>query len=128
MATINLKVPLRRSSAGAFAANEDTLDAVRDDLKVLLLTNYGERPIHYDFGANLRSAIFEFQGAELRQVVEDLIRAAVEKWMPFVNLLSVVIEDETTTPGLVSNSIQVNLEFTVGNLDIKKTLKQRIKA
>ena len=57
--SINVMFPMKKSSSGAFQTNITTFDAVRDDLKILLLTNHGERPIHYDFGANLRSAIFE---------------------------------------------------------------------
>ena len=57
--SINLQFPLRRSSKGAFATNDSTINAVVDDLKLLLLTNHGERPVHGDFGANLRSIIFE---------------------------------------------------------------------
>jgi phage baseplate assembly protein W len=57
--SINLKFPLRRSSAGAFETNVTTIAAVTDDLKILILTNFGERPMQYDFGANLRSVVFE---------------------------------------------------------------------
>jgi phage baseplate assembly protein W len=118
---------MRKSSKGAFDTNEDTLSAVADDLKILILTNHGERPIHYDFGANLRSVIFEFQGEDLRIAVQDLIRAAVDKWMPFVNLLNIGVEDSTTTTTLRNNEIHVTIEFSVGNIDSKRILKQRIR-
>jgi len=129
MATpINLQFPMRRSPQGSFATNESTLDAIADDLKILLLTNYGERPIHYDFGANLREVIFELQGDDLSQSIEDHIVVAIEKWMPFVNVINIDVQDKTTTPTLRSNEIHVKIEFSVGNLDSTKTLEQKISA
>lgn len=127
MATINLQFPLKKSAQGAFATNEDTLDAIADDLRILLLSNYGERPILYDFGANLRSVIFESQGESLRQRTSDLIQAAVEKWMPYVRLVRIDVEDFTINSTLLDNEIHVELEFSVGDIDITKVLSQRIR-
>jgi len=125
---INIKYPLRHGKAGAFEINEDTFDAIIDDLRILILTNYGERPVHYDFGANLRPLIFEFRGEDLRQAINDSIITAVEKWMPFVNVVSLTVEDETTNHILGPNQIHLKLEFSVGNIDITKILTQRLTA
>jgi phage baseplate assembly protein W len=123
--SINLKFPLKKSSKGAFDTNTATIDAVADDLRILIITNHGERPIHYDFGANLRSVIFE-QGTDVRQRVKDSIYAAVEKWMPFVNLVDVEVDDNATDQTLMLNEVKVKIEFTVNQL--KGVLTQRIKA
>lgn len=125
MAAINLKFPLKRGTAGAFETNQSTIQAVADDLRILILTNYGERPIHYDFGANLRRIIFE-QGADVRQQVRDAIVAAVEKWMPFVVLLEVAVDDVTTDSTLRPNEVHVTITFAVGQLE--GALEQRIRA
>lgn len=121
---INLSFPLRKSSKGAFETNQSTLDAIRDDLRILLLTNHGERPIHYDFGANLRRLIFE-QSPGVLQQAEDLISAAVEKWMPFVKLVEIKVENDTVNPGLRPNELKINLKFSVGQLE--GSLEQRIR-
>jgi phage baseplate assembly protein W len=128
MATpINIKFPMRTSPKGAFDTNEDTLSAVADDLKILILTNHGERPIHYDFGANLRALLFEQQTSDFKQRVGDQIRSAVEKWMPFVNILRLDVQDSTTSTSLKTNEVHVEIEFSVGNIDARKVLKQRIR-
>lgn len=127
MASINLQLPLRKSSKGAFATNVETVRAIADDLRLLILTNHGERVIHGDFGANLRKVIFELQGAQLRQVTKDLINAAVEKWMPFVILNNVIVTDSTVDQTLRQNEIHVKIEFSVGP-GIEGSLEQRIRA
>lgn len=123
--SINVKFPLRKSAHGAFQTNTSTIDAVKDDLRLLILTNYGERPIHYDFGANLRSIIFE-QGPDVEQKITDAIQAAVEKWMPFVILNSIKVSDSSTNSVLQSNEIRVTINFSVNN--IEGVLEQRVSA
>lgn len=125
---INMKWPMRHGTKGAFETNEDTFDAILDDLKILILTNFGERPVHFDFGANLRPLIFELQGADLRQAINDSVIAAVEKWMPFVNVVNLTVDDETTVTTLRPNEVHITLEFSVGNIDITRILRQRISA
>lgn len=112
---INLKYPLRKSSLGAFETNQATIDAVRDDLKILILTNHGERPAQYDFGANLRSAIFD-QGDGLVEKVRDLITIAVNKWMPFVTLNDIQVLTSETDTTLLPNQVRIIIEFSVGKI------------
>jgi len=118
--SINVQFPLRKGKKGAFETNDTTIDAVTDDLRVLLLTNYGERPIHYDFGCNLRGIVFE-QGAG----IEDLITAAIEKWMPFVSLVEVRVDDSTTDQSVRDHELMVHLRFRVGQ--VEGSLKQKIR-
>jgi phage baseplate assembly protein W len=121
---INLTFPLRPGSAGAFATNDSTIDAVVDDLKLLLLSNHGERPIHGDFGANLRSIVFD-PGPGVLQRAEDLVLSAIEKWMPFVQVNTIEVSDSTTDTTLQSNELRIKLNFTVGQ--IEGSLNQRIR-
>lgn len=125
---INFKFPLRQASAGGFETNDTTLNAVADDLRILILTNYGERPIHYDFGANLRGIIFEQQGDILRTMVSDAIIAAIDKWMPFVNILEIMVDDVTTVNTLRENEVHVTIRYSVGNIDDVRVLKQILRA
>lgn len=115
---INLKVPLRRSPRGAFATNDSTLEAVADDLKCLILTNHGERVIHYDFGANLRALIFE-QGIDVKQQIADAITSAVEKWMPFVAIrdMQIILSDEDLS--VPNNQVKVKISFFVGKTGLQ---------
>ena len=122
---VGIKFPMKRSSRGAFATNDSTIDAVIDDMRILILTNHGERPVHFDFGANLRPIIFE-QGPDVAQRVEDAIVSAVEKWMPFVNLKRVEVTTIDDDPSLRPNEIRAKISFTVGQ--VQGQLEQRVAA
>lgn len=114
---ISIQTPLRPSSRGTFVTNDTTVDAVANDLKDLILTNYGERVIQYDFGANLRPLIFE-QDLNIEQKITDAITSAAQKWIPLANILNIDVQTASTNSQLTENSVQVSVTFTVGNTDI----------
>lgn len=86
---IGFKTPLRfgNNSEGVFAMHFRLEDQLHDNLRNLLLTNWGERVVLYEFGANLRELVTEFSNREdfdseaVRRIAE-----AVSKWMPYVQL------------------------------------------
>jgi phage baseplate assembly protein W len=87
---IGIKTPatLGNNGEGIFAMYTNIQDVVHDNLRNLLLTNHGERLVHYDLGANLRPLVADFTSKENFDG-EAMIRinTAVTKWMPFVSLV-----------------------------------------
>lgn len=118
---INLKFPLRAYRKGFFESNSTTLDAVREDIKVLLLTTKGERLINSDIGTNISvfsGILFDQRNrAEMKTRVENEIREALSKWMPNVTLtsLEIVIKDDETGYGLTDNEILIRMQYVVNN-------------
>lgn len=110
---INLKYPLAYASKGAFATNDTTVDAIADDLKMLIKTNWGERVIQYDFGANLRALLFN-PSVNTKQQITDSINSAVQRWMPFVNIddLQVSLTEDDATVDY--NQASIKIHFSVG--------------
>ena len=58
---IGIKTPLRFASGdGLYGMNYVLSDQVKDNLRNLIMTNWGERLGFYDFGGNLRSLTTEY--------------------------------------------------------------------
>ena len=85
---IGIKTPLRPGTQeGLFAMHYNLPDQVHDNLRNLILTNWGERVGFYDFGANLRPLMTEFVSQDNFDVQAiERISSAVQRWMPFVSL------------------------------------------
>lgn len=85
---IGIKTPLSQGQQeGIFAMHYTLADQVHDNLRNLLLTNWGERLGFYDFGANLRPLTTELVSQEdFDAACIERISGAVNKWMPFINL------------------------------------------
>ena len=104
---------MQMSPQGAFAMNTTTVDAIADDIKVLLKTNHGERPMQYYYGANLRALLFN-PSPNLKQQISDSITTAIDKWMPYVvvnNIQILLTEDDATVD---YNSAVINIAFSIG--------------
>lgn len=87
---IGIKTPVEfgGNGEGLFAMHTNVQDAVHDNLRNLLLTNFGDRLVHYDFGADLRPLVADFSSKDdFDEEAKIRINTAVAKWMPFISLV-----------------------------------------
>lgn len=116
---IGVKTPLRYGSKeGIFAMNFSLADQVHDNLRNLILTNWGERLGLYDFGANLRPLMTELVSQDDfdAQAVER-INGAVQRWMPFISL-----ETFESIPDRLNNKntavIKLRIAYSIPSLNV----------
>lgn len=116
-----IKTPLCIGSAeGILEMNYNLGEQFADNLRNLLLTNWGERVGLYQFGGNLKSLTAEYEAQDNfdSQAIER-IKAAVDKWMPFIDL-----EDFTSVIDRVENTytaiIKINITYNIPALNIKR--------
>lgn len=85
---IGIKTPMSLSTNGnPYTMTMTIADQIQDNLRNLLLTNWGERLGIYKYGANLRSVLAEMSTTEnIDSIVMKLINDAVNEYMPFVTL------------------------------------------
>lgn len=87
---IGIKTPLEiRDGNGndIFVTYDNLASVVNDNLRNLLLTNWGERLGFYNFGANLRPLLSDLVSQDdFDTAAIERINAAVTKWMPYVSL------------------------------------------
>lgn len=109
---IGIKTPLQLGNGEIFSMNTNMSDQMADNFRNLLLTNFGERLGLYDFGANLRELLTEYNNKnDFDQEAINRITIAVNKWMPFITLTnfeSSVNESKNHSLGLASITITVN--------------------
>ena len=74
---IGIKTPLSLDLGrqGLFEMHTDLAKQISDNLRNLILTNHGERLGFYDFGANLRTLVFELgsENADQKAMILSLI-------------------------------------------------------
>lgn len=117
---IGIKTPLRSGhDEGIFAMNYTLADQVHDNLRNLILTNWGERLGLYDFGANLRPLLSEFvsQDSFDAQAVER-ISAAVSRWMPYVSLDNFLSEVDRRRDSNGTAIIRVTITYNIPTLNV----------
>lgn len=118
---IGIKTPLTlgQTNDGIFAMHFSLENQIQDNLRNLLMTNWGERVAFYHFGANLRELSLELGSDIFDREVMVRIKRAVNTWMPFVELQTF----EKTIVGRVQGASvsQVNLliKYNVPKLGIQ---------
>ena len=111
---INIKTPLSLGygKGGLFVMNTTMRDAIADNLKNLLLTNAGERPMNPGFGENLKPLLAEFGTPEFESEVMVRIKTAVNRSMPWVSLATLKLQKIETpkTSGVIA--VQVTIKYS----------------
>ena len=111
---IGFTLPFSKSSdsIGFFETTSDDVSAVKENLKSLLLTNWGERVNHYHFGCNFKEFLFEnMHQDELKSQIAERILNQIDMWMPFlaINNLNILFhEDDANVP---ENGLSVRIDF-----------------
>lgn len=125
---IGIKTPLQLGSQdGILVMNHSLIEQIHDNLRNLLLTNWGERVGLYNFGGNLRPLTTEFSTLDnFDAAAMERITSAVQLWMPFISLenyessidrmhnkntaiISIVISYSCVSLGISNKSLEIRL-------------------
>jgi len=119
---IGIKTPMREGngSDGIFAMHKDIGDVIADNLRNLVLTNWGERLVHYRYGANLMELTTEIVNKDDFELeAAKRISTAVGTWMSYVNLIDLNSDvDYTKKPSEAIALIRIYLTYDVPSLSI----------
>lgn len=121
--SIGFTFPFSQStgSLGYLEPTNDVVSAIESNVRNLLLTNWGERPMHYDFGVNMREFIFEPATDELRGRIAERVKQQLAKWMNFLQLVELYIIFDNEQGTVVENGITVKMKVIYGNIPVNVT-------
>ena len=119
---IGIKTPLRPGTTeGVLAMHFNLADAAHDNLRNLILTNFGERLGLYDFGANLRPLTAEFVSQEnFDSAAVERIRSAVLKWMPYIELEDYTAAIDKENSGGSISAFVLTITYNIPALQVKR--------
>jgi phage baseplate assembly protein W len=93
---------------GYFKTTKTTIDSIKNNIKLLLQTNQGERMFQPNLGMNLRNLLFEPMTEDLTIQIENNIVDVFERWLPFVELRNIDVERRNE-----ANQTKINIEFNI---------------
>lgn len=110
------KLPLSFDPSDGYALNKEYEEMIKQNLKMLILTNPGERIMLPDFGVGLRRYLFE-PNIETQAQIERRIQSQIQEYMPFVELNEIQFGDDISSDSAVS-VLNIRLDFLIKPLDI----------
>jgi phage baseplate assembly protein W len=121
---INMKFPVRSYRKGFFETNSTKLDALREDIKILLLTRKGERLMNPRLGTSITTfaaVLFDqISKDEMKLRIQNEITAALRAFMPNVILASLELftyqdKDKNIPYSIRENDIVLRMSFVALN-------------
>ena len=117
--SINLKFPLKSYRRGFFQGNTDTISAVRENIKILLLTLKGERVMHAEMGTNipvLQGQLFEpISRDETFENIRLEIETAIQSYLPYIRVLNIKMVTQEEEPILGNNKIRISMTYAISD-------------
>ena len=109
---IGVKTPLSKHDRfGYFDSNTEILAHEKQNLVNLMMTEFGERVIHYDLGMNLQHVLFEQASDTTKHMVTENIVDAVSKWLPHLTIKRVNVAFNRDDRTVGENEIKIELGF-----------------
>ena len=113
--SVGIDFPLGRVSNGDgyFKTTKTTIDSIKNNIKLLLQTNQGERLFQPNLGMNLRQLLFEHVTTENLIGVQNAILDKIEFWLPFVEVRDIRVLSRNNTTAIGENEIRVKILFNI---------------
>ncbi|HLT19396.1 MAG TPA: GPW/gp25 family protein [Thermomicrobiales bacterium] len=106
-----LSFPPRVDASGRLALSADE-DNVRESIRLILLTEPGERVMREEFGCGLRRFLFEPNTVRTRELIRERVARAITLWEPRVVVEDVSVEADRDDPRLLAITIRFRLIAT----------------
>ncbi len=118
---IGITLPIQIGNMGYFQQSFDTLVQVKSNFLNLILTRKGERVHQPEFGCGIHDYLFEQLTPENVEGARLSVLTAVERWMPFLELVQ--FELNTDTNNLDNNRLQLYVGYRLKkNPNIRDTI------
>lgn len=86
-------------------------DAIKQSVRNIISTSFGEKPFHPEFGCGLRGLLFEPLDDITRERMLSAIRTSLENWEPRVKLISISVNENPYD----DNEINLTVIFQILN-------------
>ena len=118
MSNISPVLPLRADPQNGFANNHTEMEAIIQDLKMLLLTSPGERIMDPNFGVGMRQFVFEQNDPSTYSRIKAKILRQTQEYLPFLDIEEILFNSENNDSRVRPNALMVTLKFMVSPLGV----------
>lgn len=126
---VSVKLPLQPdSNDGLFKLNKTAVDAVKQNFKMLLLTEEGEKIMDTNFGVGLRKQLFENFSFQTSQNIRERIIQQTAKYLPFIKITRIDLGDSQISDSALidQNELQISIEYQIEPLNLSDKLQLKI--
>lgn len=126
---VSVKLPLQLdANDGPFLLNKTAVDAVRQNFKMLILTEEGEKVMDPKFGVGIRSYLFQNFTYETNQIIRNKIIDKTSLYLPFIKINNININDLESSPNepIDANELVISIDYEIEPLNLLDNLQLKI--
>ena len=116
------KLPLSIDNIDGYTLIKAYNELVTQNLKNLVFTAPGERIMDPTFGVGIRNFLFEQNTAETHGLIAARIESQVGKYMPFLEVETVLFSSPEDAPDSELNSVEIKIKYFVKPLNMADIL------
>lgn len=111
---VGIMLPMTDTNGTLFKLSYTTQEQAVSNLKNLLLTIRGERPMQPIFGTTIQRSLFQQITPSLIENIDQSVRTAIEFWLPYIILDDLEIEGFFgTVNGMEEHGIYLRLRIKI---------------
>ena len=119
MSSLAIQLPLLKDATDGFRTIKSFRKLIKQNLKMLILTNKGERVMIPNYGVGINQFLFEQYNSSTFARIETEILEQVSMYMPVVNILELMFIPNETNP----NAIIAKIEYSIPDIGVKDLLQ-----
>ena len=125
MAGLAPELPLRRDETDGYKLIKTYEGLALQNLKMLILTNPGERIMDPNFGVGLRKFLFEQNDSLTYGQIEGKIRNQVRTYLPYIKVFRINFKRPKEIENAF-NFVNIEIEYAVGTLQARNKLELKL--
>ena len=119
MASLAPKLPLTLDSGDGYTSIKTLKSLIKQNFKMLILTNPGERVMEPEFGVGIKQYLFENYESDVYARIDNRIREQVSTYLPVVSIRSI----NFGTGGIAENKLGLRIEYVIPDIASRDLLE-----
>ena len=119
MASYGVSLPLELDDGDGFEMIKSIKKLIKQNLKMILLTDPGERVMEPKFGVSMKTYLFENYGTGTEAKIDSKIRKQVNTYLPVVSIIDIAFGIADAD----NNRLAFSIFYAIPELDDKDLLE-----
>ena len=123
MAGFSPKLPLTLDPDDGYTLTKTLKEVAKQNFKMLVLTNPGERMMDPEFGVGILAYLFENNSKATQGRIDARIREQTSKYLPYIQIESILFKSMEDRPELAENFLGVSIAYSIKKLAVRDVLE-----
>ena len=117
--SFGVKLPLTKDSGDGFTTLNGFAETIKQNFKMLILTDPGERVMIPNYGVGAKTYLFENYGTGVEGKLKNRIMKQVALYLPVISINDIIIN----FPNIDQNRMNVTINYSIPDLGIQDLLQ-----